>query len=105
MTPILPPISLEDDEDPTWERALIRLAVAWEMAADVGTNTLFVIEDEKLSVCINLTSYLAYLGNDTNEGLAAAAFYFHKFARPVTSWNEAMADIYPWFHGGEEMPK
>lgn len=105
MTPILPPVSLEDKDDPTWERALIRLAVAFELAADVGADTLFIVEDENMSAYINLVSYLAYHGDDSPEGQAAATEYFVQFARPVKSWTAATQDIYPWFHNGEEMPK
>ena len=102
---IFPPIYLEDPEHPTWERALIRLAIAFEISAEAQINTIYVLADEAMNVYMNPISYIAHCGDDSPQGAVAAAEFFSRHAKPIRSWNEALTTAYPWFHNGEEMPK
>ena len=95
-------IRLEDDFNPTWEDAKVRLKVASEVFgfpfAITLDETAFAYRD-----FVAMSFYKLKTGEAELTDYAILAAWWKVYAKTVHTMEEAERVLYPWFHEGEEM--
>lgn len=92
-----PEISLECQFDPSWEDAKTRLRVA----AEILDFPFYIVIDEAPTAYKRKSDYVL---PRTLDGSPEAAERFWDMASVlVSTMDEALSAIHPWYHGGEEL--
>lgn len=95
------PIRLEDTAEISWDDAKTRLKVA----AEVYEFPFYITLDEVAYAYKDVEHYLSDMDFKCEGELRKIVVaWWEIFAHEITSYDEGLRVLYPWFHEGEEMP-